>query len=73
MPQVRAVATLELRRLRDRMRAEGAPDTAERAHRQLVAADVTRWLERDWQPRDRRDPPAPPPGAPIGTDDGWEW
>ncbi|HEX8691918.1 MAG TPA: zinc-dependent metalloprotease [Longimicrobium sp.] len=73
MPQVRAVATLELRQLRDRMRAEGATDTGERAHRQLVAADVTRWLERDWQPRDRRDPLTPPPGAPIGMDDEWEW
>jgi hypothetical protein len=72
MPQVRAVATMKLAALRDRLRAQGSPDQAERAHRQLLAADVTRWMDRDWQPRERRDPITTPPGAPIGMDDEWD-
>ncbi len=72
MPQVRAVATMKLTALRDRLRAQGSLDAGERAHRQLLAADVTRWMERDWEPRERREPITTPPGAPIGMDDDWD-
>ncbi len=70
MAQVRAVASLKLDELRQRLgsAAPGAP-VAERAHRQLLAGDLRRFLERPWD-RERR-PPAPriPPGSPIGADD----
>lgn len=73
MPQVRAQAAFALSRLAERRGAGGGFDTAEQAHRMALAADVRRFLERDWEPRERRDPVAPPPGAPIGSEDeGWE-
>ncbi|HEX5725989.1 MAG TPA: zinc-dependent metalloprotease [Longimicrobiaceae bacterium] len=68
MPQVRALASLHLERVRDRARTTPAPRDAESAHLRLLAADITRFLERDWEPRERRAPPAAPPGAPIGDE-----
>ncbi|HUG40507.1 MAG TPA: zinc-dependent metalloprotease, partial [Longimicrobiales bacterium] len=67
MPQVRAVAELELRQLRDRLRATaGGASEAERAHATRVAGEITRYLDRPAEPWA---PPAPlpaPPGSPIG-------
>ena len=68
MPQVRAVATERLRLLSVTLR--GAPlDAARNAHEQLLVADITRFLTRPWEPRERREPLAPPPGSPIGDED----
>jgi hypothetical protein len=68
MPQVRAVAAQRLRLLRTGLR--GAPlDPARNAHEQLLAEDIARFLDRPWEPRERREPLAPPPGSPIGDED----
>ena len=66
--QVRAIATLTLRRLQSR-HTLAVPVVAEHAHRQLIVDDIKRFLE---QGRDLMPPaaaPAPPPGAPIGDYD----
>ncbi|HEU0051719.1 MAG TPA: zinc-dependent metalloprotease, partial [Longimicrobium sp.] len=74
MPQVRAVAARELMLLRNQLRATGTTrDEAELAHFALLDADITRFLERDYQPETRPQPPAPPTGAPIGwTEEEWD-
>lgn len=70
MPQVRALATFKLRQLRERANgAAGQGDDAQRAHFAQLAADIERYLDRDWQPPQRASAPAVPPGAPIGD---WE-
>jgi hypothetical protein len=71
MPQVRAVATQRLRILRSEFHGS-ALDPARQAHEQLLAADIARFLDRPWEPRERREPLAPPPGSPIGDED-WEY
>ena len=69
MPQVRAVARRKLVEIAAR---GGQADAAEQAHRELLAADIRRFLDRDWVPQERRAPPTPPPGAPIGAEEeGW--
>ena len=68
MPQVRAVARQELAELAAEVRGRGGAGSGELAHNNLLAEDVTRFLQRDWEPRERRQPLSPPPGAPIG----WE-
>ncbi|HEV7587534.1 MAG TPA: zinc-dependent metalloprotease [Longimicrobium sp.] len=68
MPQVRAVASQRLRLLRTELHGS-ALDPARQAHEQLLAADITRFLDRPWEPRERREPLAPPPGSPIGDED----
>jgi hypothetical protein len=65
-PQVRALASLKLQRLAARLRVNGAKSEADIAQHTLLAADITRFLER---PADNAKalPAAPaPPGAPIG-------
>jgi hypothetical protein len=70
MPQVRAMAVLKLRQLGERATAAaGQGDEAQRAHTALLAADIERYLDRDWQAPQRGTAPAIPPGAPIGD---WE-
>ncbi|HYB96736.1 MAG TPA: zinc-dependent metalloprotease [Vicinamibacterales bacterium] len=74
--QVRAIASLKLQQIADRVRppaaAPGRPGTAgelERAHRALLAADIKRFLERpmnDAMSARIIAPLAAPPGAPIG-------
>ena len=65
MPQVRALAAFKLQQvMRD---AGGGGDAPEAAHRMALAADIRRFLERDWAPTERRTAPTPPPGAPIGA------
>jgi len=77
--QVRAIASLKLDRIRQRS-ATGATAAAgmgdsERAHRQLLAADIKRFMERgmvDAMGGKILPPSAAPPGAPIG-DMGQDW
>jgi hypothetical protein len=63
MPQVRAVATERLRLMSIDFRSAATP------HEALLFADITRFLQRPWEPRERREPLAPPPGSPIGDED----
>ncbi|HEX9164727.1 MAG TPA: zinc-dependent metalloprotease [Gemmatimonadales bacterium] len=65
MPQVRAVAVLKLAELRGRLTA-ASTDTAARAHRMLLAMDISRFLDRAYDPASRPRPPQNPPGSPIG-------
>jgi hypothetical protein len=70
MPQVRAEASQRLRALRDLARTRsGSADAGERAHAALLADDLGRFLDRRWEPRERRQPLSPPPGSPIGDED----
>jgi hypothetical protein len=64
MPQVRAVATRELKRLQSRYTPPIAI-VAEAAHRGLVVDDIKRFFERPAELRPAAIP-GPPPGAPIG-------
>ncbi|HEX9937566.1 MAG TPA: zinc-dependent metalloprotease [Longimicrobium sp.] len=66
MPQVRAEAAERLRGLRASLPARVTADRAEQAHHRLLADDIGRFLDRRWEPRERREPLAPPPGSPIG-------
>jgi Met-zincin/Domain of unknown function (DUF5117) len=64
--QVRAIATLKLTKLANRLKADASTSEAEVAQHQLLAADIKRFLDR---PAEMERPiPAPdsPPGAPIG-------
>jgi hypothetical protein len=70
MPQVRAVATLELKGLQQRaQQASTQGDAATRAHFGLLAADLQRFLERGYDPTRRAAPLVSPPGSPIGAGD----
>ena len=69
MTQVRAIATQALKGLPTR--ASLLPNSttangAERAHRQLLADDIKRFLDRPYTELRPAAIPAPPPGAPIG-------
>ena len=67
MPQVRAVASLELQQLAERLEREaGSDDTDGRAHDTLLARDITRFLERPGEAFGQPEVPPEPPGAPIG-------
>ncbi len=68
MTQVRAIATQALKALPARASARVASATtdAERAHRQLLADDVRRFLERPFTELRPSAIPSAPPGAPIG-------
>jgi hypothetical protein len=68
MPQVRAEATLRLRAVRSQLDGAGT-NPSQRAHTQLLVDDITRFLGRPWEPRERREPLSLPPGAPIGDED----
>jgi hypothetical protein len=67
MPQVRAEATLRLRALRAQLRG-ATGDASTRAHAQLLADDLGRFLDRPWSAPERRPALAAPPGSPIGDD-----
>jgi hypothetical protein len=69
MPQVRAEVAYRLRAVRARLRPAASAEGEERAHEQLLADDIARFLARPWQPSERRTPLAPPPGMPIGDED----
>ena len=59
MPQVRAIATAQLKQLRTR--TAGA-----NAHAALIADDIQRFLDRPVEPYRPQALPQIPPGAPIG-------
>jgi len=70
MSQVRAIATFKLKQIQQRMNAKGAlatATTADRAHAQLLASDIQRFIERPGDQATRiLTLAAAPPGAPIG-------
>jgi hypothetical protein len=67
MPQVRAVASLELEELAARLERESRNGSnGDRAHASLLARDITRFLERPAEAFGQPAPPPEPPGAPIG-------
>jgi hypothetical protein len=70
--QVRAVASLKLQKLADRIRDGGSKDEADVAQHTLLAADIKRFLERPAGPWMRLPAAPAPPGAPIG-DLGQDW
>jgi hypothetical protein len=67
MPQVRSLAELRLRGLRERLGAAGPrTPTAARAHALRLAADIGRYMDRPAAPWEPPQTPAAPPGSPIG-------
>lgn len=70
--QVRAVASLKLSKLANRVRLPLVPGEAEQAHRSLLSADIKRFLERPSEPARPATSTEAPPGAPIG-DFGMDW
>ena len=70
--QVRAIATLKLSKLANRLHTEAATGETELAEHQLLAADIKRFLDRPADPTKPMPAPPPPPGAPIG-DSGMDW
>ncbi len=67
LPQVRAVASYELSRLTARLRTEAGGPPAAQAHRLQLATDITRFLDRPYDPTRPVRPPQNPPGSPIGS------
>ena len=70
MPQVRAIASLELSKIAERRSPR--QNEADRAADRLMAADIKRFLERPAEPSRLMPAPDAPPGAPIG-DPGMNW
>jgi len=66
-PEARAAAEWGLRRIARLAGGASGADTETQAHRQLVAADITRFLERRDAGLPHRPAPEAPPGAPIGA------
>ena len=64
--QVRAIASLKLSKLANRLKAETSTSEAEQAQHQLLAADIKRFLERPAETMRVIPAPYAPPGAPIG-------
>jgi hypothetical protein len=67
MPQVRAIATLRLRRIASRLRAVMNADEAQYAHAQLLVADINRFITRPLEAVNLPVALRVPPGAPIGA------
>ncbi|MGE3275194.1 MAG: zinc-dependent metalloprotease [Vicinamibacterales bacterium] len=70
--QVRAVASLKLQKLGDRLRGESGKGELDEAQHTLLAADIKRFLERPAEAAQMKVAPDAPPGAPIG-DTGMDW
>jgi len=68
MPQVRALATARLTSIAERRvgGAAGRAGAAWTAHRDMLATDVGRFLDRSYDATQPAEAPGPPPGAPIG-------
>ena len=67
MPQVRAIASLELERLAQRLRqTTDTRSVADEAHETLLARDIQRFLERPAPPVAQPLALPEPPGSPIG-------
>lgn len=72
MPQVRAIALLELDQLATALSGAAPTDVAGQAHRQLLVADLKRFMERPYDPARLPRPADNPPGSPIGMPEpGW--
>jgi len=69
---VRAIASLRLQKLGTRLRTQTGVEEVEVGHRQLLAADIKRFLERSQESVGIVPAEAAPPGAPIG-DLGEDW
>ncbi len=64
----RARVDRSLVRLRDRLTRTARVDETERAHRDLLAGDIARYLDRSGpETPERPRSPQPPPGSPIGS------
>ncbi len=73
MPQVRAIASLELERMRDDFESMTyRASDADAAHYGLMSRDITRFLERPAASFAQPETLSPPPGAPIG-EPALEW
>jgi hypothetical protein len=70
--QVRAIASLKLSKLANRLKTEAGANEAEQAQNLLLSADIKRFLERPADPAKLMPTPDAPPGAPIG-DGGMDW
>ena len=66
MTQVRAIATQKLKAIQSARRVPAVRTPADAASRQLIAADIKRFLARPSEPARRVAAPGTPPGAPIG-------
>ncbi len=71
--QVRAIASLKLSKLAARLKGAGSTSESEVAQNTLLAADITRFLNRPAEVVKMIPPEAAPPGAPIGGDTGMDW
>ena len=72
MPQVRAVATVRLQRVLERLERTGEVDEGEEAHVFLLSNEIRRFLERPMTDEPTSGIPDTPPGSPIG-DTGMGW
>ncbi len=71
--QARAIASLKLAKLAERLKSESAGNEAEQAQHALLAGDIKRFLDRPADPGRPMPAPDAPPGAPIGGDAGMDW
>ncbi|HKD06156.1 MAG TPA: zinc-dependent metalloprotease [Bryobacteraceae bacterium] len=71
--QVRAIATLKLSKLASRLKSAQATGEGDQAQNMLLAADITRFLNRSTDPEKPMPTADAPPGAPIGGDTGSDW
>ncbi len=73
MPQVRAVANYRLKEISQRLVSDaGRANTSDRAHYDLLATDIERFLSRPAAAFSQPAAVTAPPGAPIG-DPGMDW
>jgi hypothetical protein len=70
--QARAIASMKLQRLAERLRVANGKGEADRAQHTLLAANIKRFLERPAEVARLLPAPSAPPGAPIG-DRGQDW
>ena len=70
--QARAVASMKLQRLGTRLKTTTGKSEPDIAQHTLLAANITRFLERPAEVARLIPPPNAPPGAPIG-DFGQDW
>lgn len=67
MPQVRAIASQHLERLKFMAAERGQVHDADGAHFALLASDIHRFQERPYGALTAPGTPSAPPGAPIGS------
>jgi hypothetical protein len=72
MPQVRALASLYLKRIGSEQTTGRAAPIMDQAQASMLADDIARFIQRPYSPNEIRQAPQAPPGAPIG-DPGMDW